>query len=101
MGSSNRNHHRNLQVAVVVAVDQNFLIFGGRSLKSRLRLRWCMGRSDQILLVVPEFRVEVRHCYYQRTAIQLRKIEQISCGVCGQTANRNRNLDLAADCGCG
>ena len=30
MGSSNRNHHRNLQVAVAVAVDQNFLIFGGR-----------------------------------------------------------------------
>ena len=49
MGSSNRNHHRNLQVAVAVAVDQNILIFGGRSLKSRLRLRWCMGRSDQIL----------------------------------------------------
>ena len=48
MGSSNRNHHRNLQVAVAVAADQNFLIFGGRSLKSRLRLRWCMGRNDQI-----------------------------------------------------
>ena len=30
MGSGNRNHHRNLQVAVAVAVDQNFLIFGGR-----------------------------------------------------------------------
>ena len=48
MGSSNRNHHRNLQVAVAVAVDKNFLIFGGRSLKSRLRLGWGMGRSDEI-----------------------------------------------------
>ena len=48
MGSSNRNHHRNLQVAVAVAVDQNFLIFGGRSLKSRFRLNRsvaaCVGR---------------------------------------------------------
>ena len=30
MGSSNRNHHRNLQDPVTVAVDQNILIFGGR-----------------------------------------------------------------------
>ena len=70
MGSGNRNHHHDLQIAVAVAVDQNFLIFGGRSLKSRLRLLWCMGRSDQILSVVPlkqcyirqVIRVEVRHC---------------------------------------
>ena len=53
MGSGNRNHHHDLQIAVAVAVDLNFLIFGGRSLKSRLRLLWCMGRSDQILSVVP------------------------------------------------
>ena len=30
MGSGNRNHHHDLQIAVAVAVDQNFLIFGGR-----------------------------------------------------------------------
>ena len=47
-GLQQPHHHCNLQVAVAVAVDQNFLIFGGRSLKSRLRLRCCMGRSDQI-----------------------------------------------------
>ena len=74
MGSGNRNHHHDLQIAVAVAVDQNFLIFGGRSLKSRLRLLWCMGRSDQILSVVTlkqcyirqVIRVEVRHCWELR-----------------------------------
>ena len=64
------NHNRVLQVAVAVAVDQNFLKFCGRSLKSRL----------------------VRQCLQHRTVIQLRKIEQIGCGVCGQTANYNRSV---------
>ena len=62
MGSSNRNHLRNLQVAVVVAVDQNFLIFGGRSLKSRLRLRWCMGRNDQICHISADICMLLNKC---------------------------------------
>ena len=87
MGSGNRNHHHDLQIAV--AVDQNFLIFGGRSLKSRLRLLWCMGRSDQILSVVPLKTMlyspghQSRGPTLLRTAIQLRKIEQIGRCVCG------------------
>ena len=60
MGSSNRNHHRNLQVAVTVAVEQNFLIFGGRSLKSRLR--WCMGRSDQICHISTDICMLLNSC---------------------------------------
>ena len=48
MGSSNRNHHRNLQVAVVVAVDQNFLIFGGRFGHQR--------RGPTLLLSIRELR---------------------------------------------
>ena len=89
MGSVNRNHHHDLQIAVAVAVDQNFLIFGGRSLKSRLRLLWCMGRSDQILSVVPLKTMlyspghQSRGLTLLRTAIQLRKIEQIGRCVCG------------------
>ena len=106
MGSVNRNHHHDLQIAVAVAVDQNFLIFGGRSLKSRLRLLWCMGRSDQILSVVPLKTMlyspghQSRGLTLLRTAIQLRKIEQIGRCVCGQTINSNRNRDLAAHRGC-
>ena len=80
MGSGNRNHHHGLQIAVAVAVDQNFLIFGGRSLKSRLRLLWCMGRSDQILLSASKTMLyspghQSRGPTLLRTAIQLRKIE--------------------------
>ena len=89
MGSGNRNHHHDLRIAVAIAVDQNFLIFGGRSLKSRLRLLWCMGRSDQILSVVPLKTMlylpghQSRGPTLLRTAIQLRKIEQIGRCVCG------------------
>ena len=58
MGSSNRN--RNLQVAV--AVDQNFLIFGGRSLESRLRLGWCMARNDQICHISTDICMPLNLC---------------------------------------
>ena len=43
MGSGNRNHHHDLQIAV--AVDQNFLIFGGRSKKVAVEVAVVHGQK--------------------------------------------------------
>ena len=49
----------------------------------RSLLRLLLSRIFWYLVGDLVIRGEVRHCYYQRTAIQLRKIEQIGRCVCG------------------
>ena len=55
------------QIGVGVGVDQNFLIFFGRSLKSGLG--WCMGRNDQIfssykLIIVSKLKFRTSSFYF-------------------------------------